>query len=75
MRLSTWSPSQYHVPAGRTLLMFFGANPYRCERCRHNFVSFRLRKYRDATSPDKSGEPEIEQVASGQDLREGSRRE
>jgi predicted Zn-ribbon and HTH transcriptional regulator len=46
MRLSTWSPSHYHVTAGRGLLLFFGANPYRCEMCRYNFVSFRPRKYR-----------------------------
>jgi hypothetical protein len=46
MRLSTWSTSHYHVPAARGFLMFFGANPYRCESCRHNFVSFLGRKYR-----------------------------
>ncbi len=44
MRLSTWSPSHYHVPAGRGFKLFFGANPYRCESCRCNFVSFRPRK-------------------------------
>jgi hypothetical protein len=46
LKLSTWSPSQYRVPPGKGILMFFGANPYRCERCRHNFVSFRPRKFR-----------------------------
>ena len=46
MRLSTWSPSHYHVTAGRGFLLFFGASPYRCENCRCNFVSFRSRKYR-----------------------------
>ena len=46
MKLSTWSPSQYHVPFGRNLRLFLGANPYRCELCRHNFVSFRSRKFR-----------------------------
>jgi hypothetical protein len=46
MTLSTWSPSHYHVPTGRGLKLFLGANPYRCEGCRCNFVSFRARKYR-----------------------------
>ena len=46
MTLSTWSPSHYHVPAGRGIKLFFGASPYRCESCRCNFVSFRARKYR-----------------------------
>jgi transposase-like protein len=64
MKLSTWSPSQYHVPASRGLLMFLGGSPYRCERCRHNFVSFRLRKYRWEPARSRSREPEIEQVAS-----------
>jgi hypothetical protein len=46
MRLTTWSTHHYHVPLGRGILLFFGANPYRCESCRHNFVSFLPRKYR-----------------------------
>lgn len=46
MTLSTWSPSHYHVPAGRSVKLFFGASPYRCENCRYNFVSFRARKHR-----------------------------
>lgn len=62
MRLSSWSPSQYRVPTGRGFLMFMGASPYRCERCRHNFVSFRLRKYRYEASRHRSREAEIEQV-------------
>lgn len=44
--LTTWSPVHYHVSFGRGLLLFFGAHPYRCERCRCNFVSFRKRKRR-----------------------------
>ena len=72
MRLATWSPSQYRVSAGRSALMFLGANPYRCERCRHNFVSFRLRKYRYEAPVRGPREPEIEQVASGGGMREDS---
>ena len=64
MRLSTWSPSQYHVPVGRGLMLFLGASPYRCERCRHNFVSFRLRKYRYEPARGQARTPEIEQVGS-----------
>jgi len=44
--LAWWSPSHYYVPFGRGLLLFFGAHPYRCEYCRHNFVSFRRRKHK-----------------------------
>lgn len=43
--LTSWSPSHYYVPFGRGVLLFFGAHPYRCEYCRHNFVSFRRRKH------------------------------
>lgn len=42
--LTTWSRNHYRVSFGRGLLLFFGAHPYRCERCRCNFVSFRKRK-------------------------------
>jgi hypothetical protein len=60
MKLSTWSPAQYHVPFGRSFLLFFGANPYRCEPCRHNFVSFRPRKYRYKRSRAGQGSVENE---------------
>jgi DNA-directed RNA polymerase subunit RPC12/RpoP len=46
MRLGYWSPAHYHVPFARGLLLLLGARPLRCEACRHNFVSFRRRKYR-----------------------------
>lgn len=65
MRLSTWAPSQYHVPVRRGFLMFMGASPYRCERCRHNFVSFRLRKYRYERPQGRSEAAGIEQVGAG----------
>lgn len=44
--LSLWSESHYRVSASKGLLLFLGARPYRCEYCRHNFVSFRRRKER-----------------------------
>jgi ssDNA-binding Zn-finger/Zn-ribbon topoisomerase 1 len=46
MRLTTWSPSHYHVPLGRGLLLLLGGSPYRCDSCRQNFVSLRRRKYK-----------------------------
>ena len=46
MDLSTWSLHHYHVSGWKVLLVNLGANPYRCEHCRHNFVSLRRRKYR-----------------------------
>jgi hypothetical protein len=47
--LTSWSPSQYHVNFCKGLMLFFGAHPYRCDRCRHNFVSFRRRKRRSCS--------------------------
>lgn len=64
MKLSTWSPSQYHLPASQGILLFVGAKPYRCERCRQNFVSLRPRKYRYEAPRSQCQEPEIEQVGS-----------
>ena len=46
MDLAVWSLSHYRVPPFRSFLISLGANPYRCEYCRHNFVSFRRRKER-----------------------------
>lgn len=42
--LSTWEPAHYHVPLGTRLLLAFGAHRWRCEPCRTNFASFKLRK-------------------------------
>ncbi len=44
--LSRWSLEDYHVSFFSSLLLNLGANPYRCEYCRVNFVSFRKRKER-----------------------------
>ena len=44
--LSRWSTEDYHVPFFRGLMLNLGANPYRCEYCRTNFISFRKRKER-----------------------------
>jgi len=44
--LTNWSPTHYHVSFGKGLLLLLGARPYRCDRCRCNFVSFRKRKRR-----------------------------
>jgi hypothetical protein len=46
MDLSRWSPEDYKVTAGTSLLLALGGSPYRCEYCRVNFVSFRKRKQR-----------------------------
>ena len=60
--LTSWSPSHYHVSLGRSLLLFFGAHPYRCERCRCNFVSFlrkrkRMRVSRRRHDPESTPSP------------------
>ncbi len=56
-RLTYWSTAHYHVPFGRGVLLFFGARPYRCEPCRHNFVSFRRRKHGYHRSRRKAESP------------------
>ena len=55
--LSTWSPSHYHVPLRRGIALFFGGNAFRCDSCRHNFVSFRPRKRRKSRS--RAAEPVV----------------
>ncbi len=44
--LGRWSTEDYSVSSATRLSLAFGAHPYRCEYCRHNFVSFRRRKQR-----------------------------
>jgi hypothetical protein len=44
--LSRWNRDDYHVSFFKGLLLNLGGNPYRCEYCRVNFVSFRKRKER-----------------------------
>ena len=44
--LSHWSEHYYNAPLSVRLLVGLGATRYRCEVCRHNFASFRLRKER-----------------------------
>jgi hypothetical protein len=64
--LTYWSPSHYHVTFGKSVLLFLGAHPYRCDRCRCNFVSFRKRKHRRVlrrhkgadSTPSPAGGPE-----------------
>ena len=42
--LSTWDLRHYHATTWMRFKMFFGANRWRCEPCRCNFVSFRPRR-------------------------------
>jgi len=44
--LSIWSESHYIVSWDMRLLMTLGAKKFRCEVCRHNFISFRRLKER-----------------------------
>ena len=67
--LTTWSTSHYSVPFGRGVLLFFGAHPYRCEYCRHNFVSFRRRKHGSSSRRHRSpGEAEQITTAGSSDV-------
>lgn len=44
MDLSTWDPKYYRTSRWSALKLWFGASRWRCEPCRHNFVSFRPRR-------------------------------
>lgn len=44
MDLAKWSPHRYRAPLSMRVKLVFGARPWRCEACRTNFVSFRMRK-------------------------------
>jgi hypothetical protein len=46
MDLSRWNKNDYRVSFFTSLALSLGGNPYRCEYCRVNFVSFRKRKER-----------------------------
>jgi len=43
MDLNVWTDEQYWPNAFMKLMITFGAHRWRCEYCRHNFVSFRPR--------------------------------
>ena len=44
MDLGTWDPKYYRPSLWMEFKVWFGANRWRCEPCRTNFVSFRPRK-------------------------------
>ena len=44
MDLNVWTGKNYKPPFRMAFLLLFGAHKWRCEYCRHNFVSFRNRK-------------------------------
>ncbi len=46
MDLARWNKNDYHVSFLKGIMLALGGNPYRCEYCRVNFVSFRKRKER-----------------------------
>jgi DNA-directed RNA polymerase subunit RPC12/RpoP len=41
LELSVWPRRSYHLSLGSKLRLTLGGHPYRCARCRCNFVSFR----------------------------------
>lgn len=42
--LTTWETKYYHVSGWMSFKLAIGANRWRCEACRRNFVSFRPRQ-------------------------------
>lgn len=41
LELTTWPRKHYRLHFWSKLALTFGAHPYRCSVCRHNFLSFR----------------------------------
>jgi hypothetical protein len=81
MDLSRWTPADYRISATTWLLLALGGQPYRCEYCRVNFVSFRKRKERyrarrrkqaSATPESPDRQPEIVFTTETQRRRETS---
>jgi hypothetical protein len=48
MDLGSWDPKHYRADWWADLQCWFGANRWRCEACRQNFVSWRPRRERYA---------------------------
>jgi hypothetical protein len=46
LELTSWDVEDYHVRTSWRFRLAIGANAWRCEPCRRNFVSFFPRKYR-----------------------------
>ena len=46
MDLALWTQEHAHIGMFTRLMLALGAKPFRCEYCRVNFVSFRLRHER-----------------------------
>lgn len=65
--LSRWSTENYYVSPAKRLLLKLGAQPYRCEYCRTNFVSFRHRKehhrWHRRGGEQRAGQPASEAAA------------
>lgn len=55
--LSIWSESHYIVSWDMRLLLTLGAKKFRCEICRHNFVSFQRRKERSNFDRYRKNDP------------------
>jgi hypothetical protein len=64
--LTYWSPSHYRVSFGKSLLLFLGGHPYRCDRCRCNFVSFRRRKRKRISRHRHGAEPTPSHTTAGE---------
>jgi hypothetical protein len=65
--LSIWSESHYIVSWDMRLLMTLGAKKFRCEVCRHNFVSFRRLKERFSFHRDRKDGPAADRQADVED--------
>jgi len=56
MDLTVWDPKYYRCGWWMNLKISFGANRWRCEPCRTNFVSWRPRKARYVRPVNDAGE-------------------
>lgn len=42
--LSSWNPDNYHISTSRRFLLMIGGKRRRCDACRCNFISFRMKR-------------------------------
>lgn len=61
--LSTWDPKHYRANSWMQLQLLVGANRWRCEVCRCNFVSLRPRKEKYVRPAERAGTDEEQYTA------------
>jgi DNA-directed RNA polymerase subunit RPC12/RpoP len=68
MDLNGWTGQSYVPPFYMQWMINFGARRYRCEYCRHNFASFRIRKEVFSFNRWKKRAQRLEEERTGEKL-------